>query len=161
MDRDRDIIETKTENRREGTAEKVGEGAGAIGGGATGAAIGSAAGPVGTIIGGIAGAVGGWWAGEKVGRALESHSEEDDAHYRKHYRTVDGDVPNYEDARVGYVLGSVAGRHPGYRDSAFEDVEADLRHGFNTRHSEWDYEYDQMRPYIREGYTRGRTLSLK
>ena len=97
----------------------------------------------------------------EVGRALGDYSEEDEAHYRDHYRTVDGGVPSYEDARVGYVLGTVAGRHPGYRDSEFEDIEADLRNGFRTRHPEWDYDYDQVRPYIREGYTRGRTLSLK
>ena len=59
------------------------------------------------------------------------------------------------------LLGTVAGRHPGYRDSEFEDIEADLRHGFHTRHPEWEYSYEEMRPYIREGYTRGRTLSLK
>lgn len=157
-DRDRDVVETKTENRKESTTEKVGEGAGALGGGAAGAAIGSAAGPVGTIIGGIAGAVGGWWAGEKAGRALENWSEEDDKYYRKHYEGTEGSVSSYEDARVGYALGSVAGRHPGYRDSSFEDVEADLRHGFKTRHPEWDYSYDEMRPYIREGYNRDRNL---
>lgn len=161
MDRDRDTLEPKTESRREGSAEKVGEGAGAIGGGAAGAAIGSAAGPVGTVIGGIAGAVGGWWAGEKAGRALESYSAEDDAHYRKHYDTVEGGVPTYEDARPGYALGTVAGRHPGYRDSSFEDVEADLRQGFKTRNPDWDVTYDEVRPYIREGYRRGRTLTLK
>ena len=158
MARDRDIIETKAENRTESTEEKIGEGVGGVGGAALGAGIGSAAGPVGTIIGGIAGAVGGWWAGEKAGRAVEGWNEGDDAYYRKHYESSDGTLPSYEDARVGYVLGSVAGQHPGYRDSEFEDVEADLRHGFNTRHDEWDYTYDDVRPYIREGYNRSRTV---
>jgi len=155
MKRDRDIIETKTENRRESTSEKVGEGAGAVTGGAAGAAVGSLAGPVGTVIGGIAGAVGGWWAGEKAGRALESWSDEDDAYFRKHYESGDRSLEKYEDARVGYAIGSVAGRHPGYGDSSFEDIEADLRHGFVARDTDWDY--DELRPYIREGYTRSRS----
>lgn len=156
---DRDIIETKRENRLESTEEKVGEGVGGVGGAVTGAALGSAAGPIGTILGGIAGAVGGWWAGEKAGRAVAGWTDEDDRVYRRHYDKVDDDaVTDYEHARVGYALGHTAAKHPGYGDSRFEDVEADLRHGFVTRDTEWDYTYDELRPYIREGYTRSRTL---
>lgn len=157
MARDRDIIETKGENRAESTEEKVGEGVGAVGGAAAGAGIGSAAGPVGTILGGIAGAVGGWWAGEKAGRAVEDWNEDDDIHHRTHFDRTDSTVRTYEDARAGYVLGSTAAQHPGYRDLDFEDIEDDLRSGFDSDDYEGDYSYDDMRPHIREGYNRRRS----
>lgn len=160
MARDRDIMETDTENRRESTEEKVGEGVGGVGGAALGAGLGSAAGPIGTILGGIAGAVGGWWAGEKAGRAVANWNDDDDKHFRSHYDTVDDDISSYDDARVGYAVGSAAAQHPGYRDSSFDDIEADLRHGFTTRNDDWDHSYDEMRPYIREGYDRRRSRSL-
>lgn len=158
-DRDTELTRPDTEvEENESTSEMVGEGVGATGGAVLGGAAGAALGPVGAIIGGIAGAVGGWWAGEKAGRAVENWSEEDDTHYRAHHETVEGGVPRYEDARVGYMLGSAAARHPGYGDLGYEDIEADLRHGFMTRDDDWEYSYEEMRPYIREGYTRSRTL---
>lgn len=161
MDRDRDISRTDTEtevDRRteEDAGEMVGQGVGGAGGAVAGGALGSMAGPVGTIIGGIAGAVGGWWAGEKVAEAVEDMSEDDEKHFRQHYESTDRGVPEYEDARAGYVVGSTAARHPGYGDSEFEDIEADLRNGFLTRDEDWDYSYDEMRPYIHEGYSHSR-----
>lgn len=134
-------------DKHPGAGEQVGEGVGGIGGTLAGAGIGSLAGPVGTIIGGIAGAVGGWWAGEKAGRAVEDMGEHDDYYRRRYESTARRDLP-YDDARVGYTVGHVAGRNPDYRGRSFDEVESDVRRGW--RHERHDY--DTMRPYIREGY---------
>lgn len=139
------------------TGELVGRGVGGLGGAVVGASAGAVAGPVGMIIGGIAGATGGWWAGNKVADVVEEMEAEDESRFREHYEAAETGVPKYEDARVGYLVGSAASRHPGYRDRDFEDIEADLRQGFTVRDDDWSYSYDEMRPYIREGYTRGRT----
>lgn len=135
-----------------GAAEQTGEAVGGVGGTLVGAGIGSAAGPVGTIIGGIAGALGGWWAGEKVGRSAEDWNEHD-AHYREHHAARPREGVTYEDARVGYAVGHIAGRNPDYRGRSFEDVEPHLRD--NWRHERYDYEI--MRPFVRAGYLRTST----
>lgn len=132
-----------------GAAEQAGEGVGGIGGTLAGAGIGSIAGPVGTIVGGIAGAVGGWWAGEKAGRAIEDMGEHDEDYRRHHSTAVRSDL-DYDEARIGYGIGHIAGRNPDYQGRAFDDVEPDLRRG-------WRYEnrdYDAMRPYVQYGFER-------
>lgn len=117
-------------------------------------------GPLGVIIGGIAGAAGGWWARDTAAWTPRDLSAEDEARCRTQFDLAHDAVLTYEDARVAYLVGSVAGRHPGYRDLAFEDIESDLRHGFIVRNEDRNYTYEQMRPYIREGFTRARmTLS--
>ena len=146
------IVESQTENRAESTEEKVGEGVGGVGGALLGAGLGTAAGPVGTIIGGIAGAVGGWWAGEKVGRSIDRWDEHD-PHYRTHWEGTSNRVDRYDDARVGYAVGHVAGRNPDYKSRSWEEVEADLRN--NWKH---DRDFDTMSPYVREGYNRSARL---
>lgn len=155
MKRDRSIDRTNVdvETGEEHSGEMVGQGIGGVGGAVLGGAAGTVAGPVGTIIGGIAGAVGGWWAGRKAARIVEEWSEDDEAHYRRHHAALQGGkVPKYEDARIGYIIGAVAARNPGYADLMFEDIEADLRRGFVTEEYDWDYAYDDLRPHIREGY---------
>lgn len=148
-------FESDRENRTESTEEKVGEGVGGVTGALAGAGLGSAAGPIGTIIGGIAGAAGGWWAGEKAGRAVDDWEEHD-----RYYRTRwDADqrserLGSYDDARVGYGFGHIAGRNPDYSGRQFEEIEPEIR-------SNWKYDrhdYDTMRPYVREGYGRSSKL---
>jgi hypothetical protein len=114
-----------------------------------GAALGSLAGPVGTILGGIAGAVGGWWAGEKAGRAAED-MDEHDAFYRSHWERAKVDGLSWDDARVGYGVGHIAGRNPDYVGLDYEEVEEDIRRGWKWR----DRDYETMRPYVRKGYER-------
>jgi hypothetical protein len=137
-----------------GAAEQAGEGVGGIGGTLAGAGIGSLAGPIGTVIGGIAGAVGGWWAGEKAGRSLEDMPEHED-YYRKHHREVARPDLGYDDARVGYGLGHVAGRNPDYRGRSFDEVEPDLRAGWRDR----DRDFDSMKPFVRTGFERTSRLN--
>jgi hypothetical protein len=149
---DRKHMTDDTRDRKPGVGEQVGEGVGGIGGTLAGAAIGSAAGPVGTIIGGIAGAAGGWWAGEKAGRAVEDIGDHE-PEYRKHYESATTERDRnltYDDARVGYTVGHMAGRNPDYKGREFEDVEPDLRTGWKGA----DKEYDTMRPYVRHGFER-------
>jgi len=132
-----------------GAGEQAGEAIGGIGGTLAGAGIGAAAGPIGSIVGGIAGAVGGWWAGEKAGRAVEDMDEHDD-YYRSHWEQNRNTEFDYDEARIGYGLGHIAGRNPDYEGEGFEAVEEDVRRG-------WRYEarsYESMRPYVRAGYER-------
>ena len=144
---DRKHMPDESRDKNPGAAEQAGEGVGGIGGTLAGAGIGSLAGPVGTIIGGIAGAVGGWWAGEKAGRAIEDMGDNDED-YRRHHREAGARDLEYDEARLGYGVGHVAGHNPDYRGRPFADVEQDLRRGW--RHESRDY--DSMRPYVQYGY---------
>jgi hypothetical protein len=135
-----------------GTAEVAGEGVGGIGGTLAGAGLGSLAGPIGTVIGGIAGAVGGWWAGEKAGRSLEDMPQHEE-HYRTHYRDLGRNDVAYDDARLGYGVGHVAGRNPDYRGRSFDEVEKDLRAGWRST----DRDFDTMKPFVRTGFERTST----
>jgi hypothetical protein len=150
---DRKHMGDETRDSNPGAGEQAGEGVGGIGGTLAGAGIGSAFGPVGTVVGGIAGAVGGWWAGEKAGRAVEDLGKHED-YYRDDYtRQARNDIA-FDEARLGYGVGHVAGRNPDYQGRSFDEVERDLRRGWkhNTR------DYDSMRPFIRTGYERSSTL---
>mgnify|MGYP001056319100 CR=1 FL=1 len=144
-------MNTRREDARDqnpGAGEQAGEGVGGIGGTVAGATLGSVAGPVGTLVGGIAGAVGGWWVGEKAGRALEDWGDHE-PHYREHYDSSErGDI-DWDDARVGYSVGHLAGRNPDYAGRDFTDIEADLR-------DNWDHDRDYivLRPYVVTGYNR-------
>lgn len=145
---DRKNLPDDVRDENPGMGEQTGEAVGGIGGALAGAGIGSAAGPIGTIIGGIAGAAGGWWAGEKVGRAAEDMGEHEE-HYRKHHRTVGSNL-DYDQAKVGYGVGHVAGRNPDYSGRSFDEVEPDLRAGWKST----EHDYDRLRPHVREGYER-------
>lgn len=165
MNRNREIKDKRPEvtgptdptDHTDDTGELVGRGVGGLGGAVVGGSAGAVAGPVGMIIGAIAGAAGGWWAGDRVAKVVEEMKAEDESRFREHYEASETGVPRYEDARVGYLVGFAASRHPAYRDRDFEDIEADLQHGFAVRDDDWEYSYDEMRPYIREGYIRNRT----
>ena len=149
---DRKHLDDETRDKHPGAGEQAGEGVGGIGGTLAGAGIGSAAGPIGTIIGGIAGAVGGWWAGEKAGRAIEDMGKDED-YYRERFSANRRENLTFDDARVGYGVGHVAGRNPDYSGRSFDDVDRDLRTGW--KHDRYDYE--TMRPYVREGFERSST----
>src|SRR5688500_3915899 len=136
-----------------GVADHVGEAAGGISGVAAGAAVGSLAGPVGTVIGGIVGAMGGWWTGRAVAEAATAISTDDEGYYRRHYDASPIADRRYDDVRPAYYLGHIASRNPDYRNRSFDEVESDLRTGWqkDSRYGSWD----TVRGYAREGYTRG------
>lgn len=145
----------KHETPRTG-GEEAGEAAGGISGVALGAAIGSPAGPIGTIIGGIAGAVGGWWAGRAVVDATTRFTHEDDHYYRERYagspRRLDD--RSYDQVRAAYQLGHIAALNPDYRGCSFDDIEGDLRSGWESQPQTPALGWDQVKGYVEEGYTR-------
>lgn len=137
-------------------AENVGEGAGAFLGGVGGMALGIAGGPIGLVIGAIAGAAGGWWAGKGVADAF---TDKDRAAYRAHYesspdRLADRD---FESVQAAYVAGHLAGRNPDYTGRSFDEIEADLQHGWNDdiarKHGQWS----AVRGYARTAFDRARS----
>jgi hypothetical protein len=130
-----------------GAGEQAGEGVGGIGGTLAGAGLGSLAGPIGTVLGGIAGAVGGWWAGEKAGRAAEDMPKHED-YYRTQHRELGTTGVDYDNARLGYGVGHVAGRNPDYRGRSFDDVEPDLRRGWTDQ----SRDFDTMKPFVKTGF---------
>lgn len=117
------------------TGREVGEGVGGVAGIAAGAALGSLAGPVGTVIGAIAGAVGGWWAGKEVADATTNYTEATDTQYRSHFdampRESRGRFSSYDQARPLYQFGHVAAQNPDYRGRSFDQVEPELKRGWN------------------------------
>jgi len=141
-------------------ADVVGEGVGGFSGLAAGAAVGSLGGPIGTVIGMIAGAAAGWWTGRAVSEAAASFTN-DEEHYRKHYgtsrTTATSADADYDRVRPAYQLGHLASRNPDYANRSFDEVEPDLQRGWTgdvaTRHGEWQ----SVRGYAREAYTRGRS----
>ncbi|MGI8510060.1 MAG: DUF2382 domain-containing protein [Gemmatimonadaceae bacterium] len=117
------------------TGRKVGEGVGGVSGIVTGAAIGSIGGPVGTVIGAIAGAVGGWWAGKEVSNAATTYTENNDTQYKSHFDSQAsgsrGRFGSYDKARPLYQLGHVAAQNPDYRGKNFDQIEPDIKRGWN------------------------------
>ena len=148
-DHDHDREQERERDRHPGPGEQAGEAIGGIGGTVAGAALGSLVGPLGAIVGGIAGAVGGWWAGEKAGRAAEDMGEHD-AFYLSHWERNQPPEVEWDEARVAYGVGHIAGRNPDYAGLPFEEIESDLRRGWNWRQRD----FEVMQPYIRVGYDR-------
>lgn len=149
----------------------VGEGVGGLSGIAAGAALGSLGGPLGTIIGGVAGAIGGWWAGRSVSEAASGFTDHDDEYYRKDFdtrysasSTTDSDlakntartnaVSSYDDARPVYQLGTIAGANPDYSNRSFDEVEPDLRRGYEASEYGKTRSWNDVRDYARDAYTR-------
>ncbi len=144
-----------TDERVNADAKNVGEGAGTFLGGVTGAAFGIAGGPIGLVIGAIAGAAGGWWAGHGI---AEGFTSQDHEAYRAHYESSPDRIADrtYEQITPAYAVGHLAGRNPEYAGRSFEDVEADLRRGWNddvaSRHGQWP----AVRGYARAAFERVR-----
>jgi hypothetical protein len=146
---DRKMTFKDERDERPGPGEQAGEAIGGIGGTVAGAALGSLAGPIGTIVGGIAGAVGGWWAGEKAGRAAED-MDDHDTFYRDHWDQNRREDLEYEDARIAYGVGHIAGRNPDYAGLPYEEIEPDIKRGWNWKQRDFEI----MQPYVRCGYDR-------
>jgi hypothetical protein len=140
----------------EQSGNEIGEAAGGISGVVIGAAVGALAGPAGAVIGGVAGAIGGWWTGKSVAQAASEYTEGDDAVYRNHYdnssaRLADRD---YESVSPAYRLGHLAAHNPDYRGRPFNQVESDLRNGWNSSAGKKYGEWDAVRGYVNDGYDR-------
>ena len=75
-----------------------------------------------------------------------------ESHYRKHFQSdrTSSRLDSYDDARIGYGVGHIAGRNPSYRSRPFEEIEPEIRDNWRDE----QHDYDTMRPYIREAYGR-------
>ena len=130
-------------------AEILGQGVGGVSGTLIGVALGALAGPLGPVIGGIAGAVGGWWTRRAVAESAMGITPEHDEAYREHFESLSSNEPlpvgkelearRYEDIWYAYHLGHIARANPDYADRPFEEVEPDLRHGWDepARLGDW------------------------
>jgi len=113
------------------------------------------------LVGGLAGIVGGGWAGKSAAEAAHKYSDTDDRYYRETYEGSSTRLADrsYDQVRPAYQLGHVAGMNPDYADRDFEAVETDLQRGWTddlrTRHGDWD----AVRPYARDAYTRSRAAA--
>ncbi len=148
---------SRERHKEEPTAgDLVGEGVGGVSGTLVGAGIGSIAGPIGTIIGGIAGAVSGWWAGRTVSEAVSGYTPDDDGYYRDRYDTSPSKLAdrNYDDVRPAYQLGHIAGANPDYQGRRFEEVEGDLRKGWDDAAQKAHGGWEHVRGYVNDAYTR-------
>ena len=144
-----------TPDRVQADAETVGEASGGFLGAVGGMSLGAAAGPVGLVLGGIAGALGGWWAGREIADAI---TEGDDTAFKSHYDSSGRVLADrsYEQVRPAYIAGHLAGRNPDYRGRTFEEVEADLRRGWNDDVSRQLGEWPAVRGYARTAFERAR-----
>lgn len=110
-----------------------------------------AAGPAGRALLALA-ARGGWWAGDRVLEALASWSPEDDRAYREDFRRSDGSAHHYEEARIGYVLGHIAGHNPTCWSKPFEEIDRMLAEGSKGA----GIDHERLRPYMKAGFERAR-----
>ncbi len=119
--------------------------------GATGAVVHAVGGPLGTMLGKIAGRVGGWWS--SASEAISELPEEEEQACRVHFEAYERrpEQLDWDTARTAYLLGYIAAENPTYRERPFEEIETDLRHGFNDEPNE---EYDTLRDFARFGYER-------
>lgn len=142
MERDREAARAADEGsrgpRHEATPneELAGESVGGATGVLAGAALGSIGGPVGSVIGAIAGAIGGWWLGKGVVDAANDYTPELDRRFETHYRRSPHRIEGRDYARVrpAYIIGHLAARNPEYRGKSFEEIEPELRRGWEARH---------------------------
>ncbi|HET9426074.1 MAG TPA: hypothetical protein VFO55_11935 [Gemmatimonadaceae bacterium] len=144
------------------TIDEIGEAAGGISGTLLGAGIGAAGGPAGALIGGIAGALGGWWAGRAVTEAAERLSEDDHTYFRQHFERHPERpaTQSYEDARTAYVLGHIASENPNFTAREFDEVEPELRRGWEAQGDRRD-DWETARAYAREAFARNRERRAK
>jgi len=112
----------------------IATGVGAAGAAAAGAAVGGAVGgPVGAVVGGAVGAVAGGAAGHAAGEAIDPTLETE--YWRQNFRNRpyyqrDKTFDDYEPA---YRYGWESATRPDYSGRRFDEVEHDLRRGWETK----------------------------
>jgi hypothetical protein len=113
-------------------SETLGEAAGGVSGVITGAALGSLGGPIVAIAGAIAGGIAGWWAGHAIAEDAREFDRELDPLYRQRLApSLPADI-SYDDIRPALQLGYLAGSNPDWTGRRFDDVEPELRRGWET-----------------------------
>jgi uncharacterized protein (TIGR02271 family) len=125
----------------------------AIGGAASGAAVGAVGGPLGAVAGAIVGGgIAGGLAGKGIGELIDPTTE--DNWLREYFSS---DKSRFADAteetyRPAYRYGVEAGaRHRGRR---WDEVETDLRSGWEKSRGDSTLHWDQARGAVRDAYER-------
>ena len=129
----------------------VGTGVGAVGGGVAGAAIGTAVGgPVGGAVGAAAGAVVGGLAGKGTAEAINPTDQ--DAYWRANYTTrpyyTVGET--YDLYRPAYTYGWES--YGLYRGRTFDEVEDDLRTGWNRTEHAAKLSWERAKNAVRDAW---------
>jgi len=136
---------------------ETGIGAG-LGGAAAGLAIGAVGGPVGAVIGGIVGgAVAGGLAGKGVGELIDPTTE--DSWLREYFGTATTHKKGvtHDHYRDAYRYGLTSGAT--YRGRRFDDVETDLRSGWDRARGTSTMSWEDARGAVRHAFDR--TVQLK
>jgi hypothetical protein len=133
-------------------AHPVGVGIGTAGGAAAGAAVGSVAGPVGTAVGAVVGGVAGGLAGKGVAEAIDPTIEH--AYWEKEYknRPYYEAGSTYDDYRPAYQYGWESRSR--YRDKSFDDVEADLKSGWEMTKAKSRLGWEKAKMATRDAWNR-------
>ena len=124
----------------------------ALGGAASGAAVGLVAGPVGAAVGAAVGAIAGGYAGKGVGELIDPTTE--DNWLRDYFNSEtdkrEGESP--EAYRPAYRYG-LSNRNA-YNGRRFDDVESDLRAGWERDHGQTGMGWDRARGAVRHAFDR-------
>ena len=126
----------------------------AIGGVATGAAMGMVGGPIGAVIGGIiGGTVAGGLAGKGVGELIDPTTEDNwlREYHGTETQTVKGSTPDTYRSAYRYGL---EGASTHYAGRPYEDVETDLRSGWEKSRDKADLGWDHAKGAVRHAYDR-------
>jgi len=162
MERPDEVEAPRIDATKPEVSETLGEAAGGVSGVITGAALGALGGPIGSIVGAIAGAIAGWWAGHTIAGEAREYDRQYDPLYRQRFaRSLPADL-SYDDIRPALQLGYLAGANPDWTGRRFDDVEPELRRGWETvapRLGSWD----SVRDYAHDAFDSaraGRTIVL-
>lgn len=140
-------------------AHPIEAGAGAaLGGAAAGFAAGMAAGPVGAVVGAVAGGNAGGYAGKGIGELIDPTTEDEwfNEYHRTHHATA-RKASTPDAIRPAYHYGIESGiRHDGKR---FEEVESDLRSGWEKTKEAAAMSWDKARGVVRDAFDR--TIQLR
>ena len=130
----------------------------AVGGAAAGLAVGALGGPVGAVIGAaVGGAVAGGLAGKGVGELIDPTTE--DVWLREYFgsRTDRRTGDTHERYREAYRYGLAC--HDRYRDRRFEEVEPDLRAGWDRARGTSTMSWNEARGAVKDAFDR--TVQLR
>jgi uncharacterized protein (TIGR02271 family) len=121
-----------------------------IGGAASGAAAGAVGGPIGAVVGAIVGGgLAGGLAGKGVGELIDPTTEDN---WLREYSSKSADKANPDAYRPAYRYGIESGSK--YTGRRFEEVETDLRSGWESSHAKSGVAWDQARPAVRDAFDR-------
>ncbi|VTU00462.1 Uncharacterized protein OS=Crinalium epipsammum PCC 9333 GN=Cri9333_0093 PE=4 SV=1: DUF2382 [Gemmataceae bacterium] len=121
-----------------------------VGGAASGAAVGAVGGPVGAVVGAIVGGgLAGGLAGKGVGELIDPTTEDN---WIREYAAKSGSQADPDISRPAYRYGIESGSK--YTGRRFEDVEPDLRSGWEASHAKSGVAWDQARGAVRDAFDR-------